>query len=144
MEKALKLGDKLCDKREIWYALSGKIIKNSTVILSFGDIWPSKKGPIFHADTIFLDNCDKNFIYYWLDKNTFPFAKTIYLSSHPCEHDVLERDFDRIILSSNNADYKRKWAKNNDNVSVLDKKEIDDMIESYETEDLEFFDDSDE
>nr|URM61970.1 hypothetical protein [Mimivirus sp.] len=41
--------------------------------------------PIFNAETVFVDACDKNFVYFWIGKYMFPKIKNLYLASHPCE-----------------------------------------------------------
>ena len=86
-----------------WNSLTGKIIKNQRVeINGCGDIHPYLNGPIFNGTrTLFLNRCDKNFVYYWLNERRFPNIKTIYLSSHPCEPVVLRRFTGAHIYLSN-------------------------------------------
>ena len=109
-----------------WSSLKGGIIRNSTVILSgytnrdahgmvFGPLHLNN-GPKFMADTLYVNNCDEKFVYYWIDKFTFPYVKTLYLFSHPCEK-VLHRKFDTIYLEEEfYTMYKDRWARNLDNV----------------------------
>ena len=57
-----------------------------------GDLHPFRPAPVFRsARTLFLTNCDKNFVYYWLRRDVFPAVRDVYLDSHPCEYDVLCR-----------------------------------------------------
>ena len=120
-----------------WDTLKRKRINNKVVILGeFGDIHPFKNGPIFMAEKVYIEWCDKNFIYYWIDETTFPNAKEVYLMSHPCEPETLWRDFDHIYLTEQFWQYKERWAKDHDNITMMKKQVIKDRIASYEKEEL--------
>ena len=57
----------------MFLSLKDKII---IMIEQCGDIHPFNSGPIFKgAEKILLLNCDKNFVFYWLNKRTFPNVK---------------------------------------------------------------------
>jgi hypothetical protein len=43
------------------------------------------------VENLFLLDCDKNFVFFWLNCSTFPNVKKIYLSSHPCDPNVFNR-----------------------------------------------------
>lgn len=80
----------------VWNDLAGKIIHNKTIVLQdLGDIHPFQPGVVCKCETLFVDRCDKNFVYYWLGnqfhslEETFPNVKTVYLGSHPCEPSTL-------------------------------------------------------
>lgn len=76
-----------------WSQLKGKTIKASTVdVLRCGDIHGYKHPPKFpNAEKVLIRNCDKNFVYYWLNESMFPKVKEIWLDSHPCEWIVFQR-----------------------------------------------------
>ncbi|XWV25954.1 hypothetical protein QJ857_gp1126 [Tupanvirus soda lake] len=146
MLKALKLFDFKFDlplngSRIAWNNLNNKIIKNEIVILEgFDDIHPHNEGPIFTANKVFLLSCDKNFVYYWLNKSTFPNASVIYLSSHPCELVVFYRNFNEICLHDHYKHYKKRWADDLENVKIITTKEINDELAKYVNEDIIFED----
>ncbi|AFX92945.1 hypothetical protein CE11_00919 [Megavirus courdo11] len=76
--------------------------------------------PIFNAETVFVDACDKNFVYFWIGKYMFPKIKNLYLASHPCEPCFFTRDFDKVYLLNDYSTYKNRWAKNLDHVQLID------------------------
>jgi hypothetical protein len=78
---------------EDWRSLDNLDILNEIIdVQKCGDIHPYSTGPRFPlAKIVFLRSCDKNFVFYWLNKRTFPMVQTIYLESHPCETCVLSR-----------------------------------------------------
>jgi hypothetical protein len=50
--------------------------------------------PIFkETETLFLKNCDKDFLNEWINKTTFPQIKTIYYLDRPCERYFIESSF---------------------------------------------------
>src|SRR5688572_20478255 len=102
----------------LWNSLNNKIVKNNCIdFYQIGDIHPVysriNKPPIFLAEKIYLRYCDKNFIYKWMDKSTFPQAKEIYLFSHPCDYGVMDRfpSTTQIYLDELYRGYKWRWAK---------------------------------
>lgn len=72
-----------------------KIIKHGTVVFDkCPDIHPFGQGnnPLFpNTKNVVFDRCDENFVYYWLNKQTFPDLSYIFLNSHPCEPNVFHR-----------------------------------------------------
>ena len=131
--------------------LSNKVITCPKVIFTqCMDIHPFSKGPIFdHARYVYLDGCNKNFVYYWLNRKTFPNVQKIYLNSHPCQSNVLHRFakykandyvtmvgiYDQryaipIVLSDNYERYKTRWFKELNNVSTMSN---DKMIAEFES-----------
>ena len=104
----------------LWEKLLGKSIINDTIIIeSFGDIHPKLNGPIFTGSKLFMLGCDKNFVYYHMNKKTFPNVTTVYLASHPCEPDVFRRKFEQIYLIDDYKHYKEKWAEGLDRVKNI-------------------------
>lgn len=118
-----------------WQNLSGKTIKNSTIIIDhYRDIHPFKDGPEFLAEKAYIINCDGNFVYYWMRKRIFPKLKHVYLLSHPCEPAVLHRDFAHIYLSSDLYRYKHRWADNLTHIVSVQDVDIMKEIRSYAPE----------
>ncbi|CAH6420003.1 Hypothetical protein HVR_LOCUS1056 [uncultured virus] len=119
----------------LWSGLKGKTIRNSTVILKgFGDIHPFNNGPKFLANTLFVHNCDKNFVYYWVNKSVFPNMKKLYLMSHPCEPEVLNQRIDRIYLANSYLRYKNRWAPRCNNVTMMEYEKMETEMNSYKSE----------
>lgn len=119
-----------------WISLTNrKILNKSVEIKECGDIHPFPKGPVFQADTVHLRACNKNFIYYWLDYRTFPRVKHIYLSSHPCECDVLHRFPNaKIFLVDQYRGYKERWADELNNVILMPDSEMKELAEKASDE----------
>jgi hypothetical protein len=46
---------------------------------------PSNNYPVFQCHTLFIDSCDDEFIYHWLDWTTFPKLERVYLNSSTIE-----------------------------------------------------------
>lgn len=137
-KSALRLGNKFRDQSSLeWNGLNGKLIKNSTVILQgFGDIHPYHPGPKFNAEKVYVYNCDKNFVFYWINEWRFPNLKELNLMSHPCEPCVLRQNFPLINLSQDYLRYKRRWAEFHDNVVVKDTEEMRKDMDSHKNEDI--------
>lgn len=130
----------------VWNELSGKVIQNKTVLLQdLGDIHPFNPTVVCNCDTLVVDRCDKNFVYYWLGnrfhdiKETFPNIKTIYLGSHPCEPITLQKLH---MLSNTNTylredyymRYKERWLGNNtgNGVVMITRDDYDKFLKSLE------------
>lgn len=103
----------LINAHAAWAAL--KTVSPATCILSqLGDIQPYKNGPVIKAQTVVLDNCDKNFVYYRLNGRTFPFMNTLVLNSHPCEPAIVwwmvKRPHIRISVHESRYSYINRWC----------------------------------
>jgi len=104
-----------------WYDLKGKSFNEPIVNLeNCGDIHPFKDGPVFkRAHTLYINRCDKNFVYYWIEEKVFPSAKVIYLNSHPCDPRVFHRfKSATIFLNKRYQHYKERWAPNRENIVI--------------------------
>jgi hypothetical protein len=122
--------------REEWSSYAGKIINDKIVVLKqMGDIHPYENPPKFSCETIMLDQCDKNFVYYWLDSSVFTNVKNIFLLSHPCESNFFlrwyyiqnyypTRTIPNIFLAHYYERYKNRWARGMENVIILDEDNI--------------------
>lgn len=108
------------------------ILSKYTIIKDMGDIhyFPGVK---VESEEIIITHCDKNFVYYWLDRNVFPNAKKIYLNSHPCEAEVFYRKFN-IQMSDNYKSYRARWAPDSPNVNIISQKEMDEIISKWSEE----------
>ena len=77
-----------------WLALANKHVLNSVVYvrnLGNAKLWEQCNAqagprlyPVFDAHTLFVQNCDKNFVYFWIRKSIFPRVHTIFTDS-TCE-----------------------------------------------------------
>jgi len=117
-----------------WKSLDHKIIVNKAVFISgCGDIHPYKNGPIFKdTETVFINRCNKNFTYYWLDKYTFPNINTIYLACHPCDDSVLNRfPKAKFYLSDRFISYKLRGAKDLNSVIIMTDTNIETELENF-------------
>ena len=123
---------------KVWDNLKNKIIHNEVIEIKdcYNDAFI--KGPIFKkAETIFMTECDKNFVYYWLDKRTFPNVQRIFLNSHPCEMPVLHRFNDALLyLNENERGYKERWARTNINVNLLENKIMKILFDKLPNDDI--------
>jgi len=112
------------------------IVPNKFVILrSMGDIHPTVDKPSFECETLVVDACDKNFVYYWINSTVFKNVKTIFLLSHPCEPAFFSRWYniqkyyhDRpvptIYLATWYSRYRNRWADGMENVELIDEEDI--------------------
>ena len=120
-----------------WKHLFGKKISNKVVhLINYGDVHPCTNKPIFMAETLFVENCNKNFIYYWLHENNFPNIKKVYLLSHPCEKIVLHRKLGTIYLVGNFGNFK-KWNTECDNVKTITTDEFNNELKKYQFTDYQ-------
>lgn len=126
-------------KNALWRDLQGKKIHNKSVILTkYGDIHPFADGPVFACNNLVLDECDKNFLAYWLNKTTFPNAKNIYIKSHPCDRYVLNHEFEKVYLHEQYKRYKDRWWPLLDNISVINDGDYEQFLEDHEFDSEEF------
>ena len=104
-------------KGKTWIQLQNQIIRQSVIdVVGCGDIHLFESPPRFpRAEVIFMRDCDKNFVYYWLGKSTFPNVRKIYLDSHPCQYEVAHRFGEKVMLYMRkeyyNHYYGRWWDK---------------------------------
>jgi len=121
-----------------WDLLKYKNVHNKVIqIINVAYIASHEGYPIFiNAETIFLSRCDKNFVFYWLNKNIFPKVKNIYLFSHPCDPEVFYRFEDVIIYLEDyfwNI-YKNLWAYDVPSIISIKEDELFNILKSYNQE----------
>lgn len=86
---------------------------------------------IFLSKVLFMNNCEKNFVYFNLNKQIFPEVKYIFLNgSNPCDSNVLRRfQNSQIYLSEIYYDSYKKFFEEKNNVHALMKYQFDDVLE---------------
>jgi hypothetical protein len=100
------------DGDDVWKSLFGKRVTNDVVLIkNMGDLHRRRNRIVFDAKKVYLYDCNKNFIFYWMDRDTFPNVKEIYLFSHPCENTTMHRFSS---FSSDSSDGKIVLRKNSD------------------------------
>lgn len=127
-------------KNTDWKELQGKIISNKNVILTrYGDIYPFINVPIFECENLIIDECDKNFIAYWLNKQIFPNVRKVYIASCISDPHVLrETNFQEIYLHECNFPYKEKWWSNFNNIKLINDTDYQKIVNSYTNEEMIF------
>jgi len=81
------------------------------------------------VDTLLLLDCDKNFVYYNLNKIIFPNLKRIGLFSDPCEYRVLMRYDDSVEIGVTDETPKKRWWKDIDGVTKFSFSEKNNLVE---------------
>jgi hypothetical protein len=125
------------------------VILNKTLIIS--ECYNSFLTSTFPSvETLFLDKCEKNFIYYNVNTHYFPNVKTIYCNSHPCEPQVLQRHHYMYSKQSDNDEneisiyltkmwiefYKKRWFSSADYIQSITTEKMYDIMNTYEVEEL--------
>ena len=68
----------------------GRVCLDKSVL--FKDISDCSTWDTFpYTTTVIINNCDKNFIYYNLNTNTFPSLERLVTNSNPCDFGVMHR-----------------------------------------------------
>ena len=118
------------------------IIRNKNILLS--ECWNSFMCATFpNAETLFIDKCEKNFVFYNFNTLYFPNVKHVYINCHPCESRVLHRHLEvgtTIHLVDFWMDiYKKRWSlEKYEHIKNIDKDTFNSLIASYELEELKF------
>jgi hypothetical protein len=88
-------------KHNEWPTYNGQIIKSNTVLLStLMRYTPYDVNPKFLCSTLFVEHCDKNWLYYHLTNQSFPLVQELFLNSSP--DDQIRRlmmDFPKVFLT---------------------------------------------
>jgi hypothetical protein len=110
-----------------------KPVEGVTKIMFFkcGDIHPAKF-PVFpDVETVIMQRCDKNFVYYWANKAPFPNMKKLYMLSHPCDPGMFHH-WDHmgvdVFLTERFKHYKERWAKIYENVTIFTEEQERELI----------------
>lgn len=118
-----------------WNQHLDKIVNNDTILIrNMGDIHPEKNTMKLNCETLVVDHCDKNFVYYWIKPSVFPKVRKIFLLSHPCEPFLfniwynLSRSENSVVPTIYLAEwyqrYKNRWANDMENVLIINENEI--------------------
>ena len=122
-------------KKTEFEELEGKTIHNQNVILMRYANSIFKNGPIFKCHTLFLDECNENFIAYWLNRQTFPNVTTIFLNTPPCQSKyVLSNKFQEIYLHEDYRFCIHSWPDNN--IKLISDRDYRFFVNDYEEENM--------
>jgi len=116
-------------------SVKAKITNSCILFHGLGDIHPLDVRATFpNARQVILEQCDKNFTYYWLTSRIFPSVTEVFLAGSPCDPLVLTR-FPVIHLLERHAIYRKTWL--NDRVKVMTDETYQKMSEQWSVEDLQ-------
>ena len=87
-----------------------------------------------NCKVLFVDRCEKNFVYFYIRKRTFPNLEEVFLACSPCEPQIFYEGFKKIHLTKNYERYKERWAKNNDTVDVISEEQFKEELAKYKEE----------
>lgn len=77
------------------------------------------------CETLFVVDCDKNFVFHHIKQKYFPKVTLLFLYSHPCEPCVLHREFPKIYLAERHAHYKERWASEKENLFLITREHLE-------------------
>lgn len=91
---------RLCGNSQ-WHRYTNTTLHHKNVLLEeLYDIHPQRDHPVFEAESLFVLNCDKNWLYHNLNKSAFPKLKILCLHSHPDDQiKRLVNDFPRVFIT---------------------------------------------
>lgn len=110
-----------CNSVEAWKPTLF-VNKKVSIIVQMPDIM---RGPIINSQTIIFDMCNKNFIFYNLNRVTFPKMRSVILNSHPCEPEImhfLDRESQKgtkVCFTEHWRTYVRRWAPSDSKIKIL-------------------------
>lgn len=84
---------------------------------------------------VFLDNCDKNFVFHWFTPKMFGAFITAYIGSHPCDPRTLvrfplEATRSHIFLHENFRGYKARWFADVERIQVISAEHYDGLLKN--------------
>ncbi|SOB73953.1 hypothetical protein BQ9231_00070 [Cedratvirus lausannensis] len=85
-----------------------------------------------NCHTLFVVDCDKNFVFHHVLQRHFPNVTRLFLYSHPCDSCVLYRDFPIIYLAERHAHYKKRWVPDRKNVYLISQERLEEEIKNSE------------
>lgn len=113
-----------------WKSLADQKFENmENLIVKCGyDIHPFDPSPTFKTKNLFLHRCDKNFLYYWLNNETFQGVENIFLYySHPCERIVINEQTANLFIESSFEELLKRWNISPSKYSILTEKQEDNL-----------------
>jgi hypothetical protein len=96
---------------KMWNDLAGKLVQNKSVYINNmkPDQYTNDKIPRFTSHNILFDNCDKHFMYYWLDPLIFNNASNIFILSKLSSDNCLWKfPYSKIYVSDEYKDIQQK------------------------------------
>jgi len=124
MSKKLAATSFVCNTRTGWETLK-RVDHFQCFLIQLGDIHPFYPGPVINCPMVVIDRCDKNFVYYWLNRETFPYMKRLVLGSHPCEPKVIAfleeeaKNGTQIYIKEHWERYVIRWGYNPTNIKII-------------------------
>lgn len=110
-----------------------KLEYDTVIIINIGDLHPYPNGPRFTCKNLFFINCDKNFVYYWINK--FDSLENMFMFSHPCESRILYKLIDNKtnIFLSYKYEYRIKSFSNDDKnkITIISEDIITDLLDYF-------------
>lgn len=120
--------------------LTNNDVPNNVMIINDGyniHLPERKKLSSIKSTVLFLNNCEKNFVYRCSYGNIFPHVNTIYLNSHPCEPSFFysfQKNSPKITIyiHENFSLYKYKsWAPSGLDMFTIKSKDYNDILNKY-------------
>lgn len=105
---------------------------DNLVIKNMGDIYSYSEHAPLYCDNLFMIDCNKNFVYYWVER--FCVNRNVILFSHPCDPYVMHylmREQLNIYLSERYYRYAR-WCGSYKNMVIVDSKTESKIIKYFE------------
>ena len=84
------------------------------------------------CQTVFVVNCDKNFVFHHILERHFPNATRLFLYSHPCDSCVLYRNFPMIYMAERHKHYKESWVPDRKNIYLINQEQLEEEIKLSE------------
>ncbi|AMQ10992.1 hypothetical protein [Brazilian marseillevirus] len=81
---------------------------------------------------LFVERCEKNFFFFFVNKRNFPSLEEVWLFSHPCESNIFYMQIPKVYLVGHYQSYK-KW-RNCPETQVIDKTQ-----KEFEDEKIKYF-----
>ncbi|AEA07281.1 hypothetical protein LAU_0431 [Lausannevirus] len=93
-------------KGKKFYALKGKY-KHRVVSLSETFCMRPDGVSFPHCKKLFVEKCEKNFFFFFVNRRNFPELEELWLNSHPCESNIFFMDIPKIFL----VDYYQRYER---------------------------------
>lgn len=122
----------------------GKNILNQNIIIkdvSFSDHQMCKHPQFLNAENVIITNCDKNYVYYYVDDYIFPKIDNLYLLSHPCDPKFFWRfrgQNHKVFLANYYKNYQSRWAPEKENLCLYNVDEFLELEKNFVYEDPKF------
>ena len=130
---------KKSDNNLLWTILNDRMIYNENLMIyntSISSKFIFKEHPIFNCETLILDNCDEDFIYYHLNNTTFPLLETLYLKTKINKEVLLDlhKQYDLYV----HENHYRLTDSDKDLINIISNNKYEEFVNSFEYEKLDF------